>query len=101
MALDTNPLSAWAEGHAANKTPLLSADRLVVPSIVLGECYFGIRQSRHRNQYQDWLARYLLMTEIAAVNSATAAAYADIRLELGRRGTPIPSNEGWIAASQY
>ncbi len=43
MILDTNALSAWAEGLPAIEPHLLSADRLVVPSIVLGEYYFGIR----------------------------------------------------------
>ena len=98
MILDTNALSAWADGHAAIVAPLRVADRLVVPSVVLGEYYFGIRQSRHRSRYQEWLARYLPLTEIAAVNAATAVAYADIRLELKRLGTPIPSNDAWIAA---
>ena len=98
MILDTNALSAWAEGRAAIETPLRTADRLVVPTVVLGEYYFGVRQSRHRNRYEDWLARYLPLTEIATVTSATADAYADIRLELKRLGTPIPPNDIWIAA---
>ena len=98
MILDTNALSAWAEGRAAIETPLRSADRLVVPSVVLGEYYFGVRQSRHRTRYEDWLSRYLPLTEIAIVTSATADAYADIRLELKRLGTPIPPNDAWIAA---
>ncbi len=98
MILDTNALSAWADGHAAIEAPLRLADRLVVPSVVLGEYYFGIRQSRHRSRYQEWLARYLPLTEVAAVNAATADAYADIRLELKRLGAPIPSNDAWIAA---
>ena len=98
MILDTNALSAWAEGRAAIETPLRSADRLVVPSVVLGEYYFGVRQSRQRIRYEDWLARYLPLTEIATVTSATADAYADIRLELKRLGTPIPPNDTWIAA---
>ena len=98
MILDTNALSAWADGHAAIVVPLRVADRLVVPSVVLGEYYFGIRQSRHRSRYQEWLARYLPLTEIAAVNAATADTYANIRLELKRLGTPIPSNDAWIAA---
>ena len=50
MILDTNALSAWAEGHAGVETPLRSVDRLVVPSVVLGEYYFGVRQSRHRHR---------------------------------------------------
>ena len=98
MILDTNAVSAWAEGNAAVEAPLRTADRLVVPSIVLGEYYFGIRQSRHRSRYQAWLAWYLPLTEIATVTSATADAYADIRLELKRMGAPIPANDVWVAA---
>ena len=98
MILDTNALSAWAEGRAAIEAPLRSAERLVVPSVVLGEYYFGIRQSRPRNRYEEWLARYLPLTEIAAVTSATADAYAAIRLELKRSGSPVPANDVWVAA---
>lgn len=98
MILDTNALSAWAEGRPAVEASLRSADRLVVPSIVLGEYYFGIRQSRHRNRYQDWLRRYLPLAEIATVTHATADAYAAIRLELKGSGNPLPSNDVWIAA---
>lgn len=98
MILDTNALSAWAGGLAAVETSLRTALRLVVPSVVLGEYYFGIRQSRYRNRYEQWLRRYLPLAEIAVITSATAAAYADIRLELKRSGNPIPPNDLWIAA---
>ena len=98
MILDTNALSAWAEGLAAAEAPIRSAQRLVVPSIVLGEYYFGIRQSRHRRRYEEWLRRHLPLAEVATVTSATADLYAEIRLELKRTGTPIPSNDAWIAA---
>ena len=98
MILDTNALSAWAEGLIAVEVALRSADRLVVPSIVLGEYYFGIRQSHYRNRYEKWLRHYLPLAEIATVTSTTADAYADIRLELKRLGHPIPPNDAWIAA---
>ena len=98
MILDTNALSAWVEGLATVEAAFRSADRLVVPSVVLGEYYFGIRQSRHRSRYEEWLRCYLPLAEIAAVTSATADAYADIRLELKRLGHPIPPNDAWIAA---
>ena len=98
MILDTDALSAWAEGRRAVEAPLRSARRLVVPSVVLGEYYFGIRQSRHRIRYEDWLARYLPTAEIATVTSATADRCADIRLELKRLGTATPANDVWIAA---
>ncbi len=101
MILDTNALSAWAEGHGGVEMPLRSAERLVVPSVVLGEYFFGIRQSRQRRRYEDWLALYLPLTEIATVSSATADAYADIRMELKRSGAPIPQNDAWVAALAY
>ena len=98
MILDTNALSAWAEGLAAVEAPFRSADRLIIPSIVLGEYYFGIRQSLYRNRYENWLRQYLPLVEIAAVIPETADIYADIRLKLKQQGTPIPSNDTWIAA---
>ena len=98
MILDTNALSAWVEGLATVEAAFRSADRLVVPSVVLGEYYFGIRQSRYRSRYEEWLRRYLPLAEIAAVTSATADAYADIRLKLKQQGQPIPPNDAWIAA---
>ncbi len=98
MILDTNALSAWAEGLAPVEAPLRAAKRLVVPSIVLGEYYFGIRQSRHRPRYEAWLRRHLPLADLATVTSATADLYAEIRLKLKRAGAPIPSNDTWIAA---
>lgn len=98
MILDTNALSAWAEGLPVVEAPLRSADRLVVPSVVLGEYYFGIRQSRHRWRYEEWLRRYLPLAEVATITSATADAYASIRLQLKRAGSPIPANDAWVAA---
>lgn len=69
-----------------------------MPSVVLGEYYFGIRQSRHRQRYEAWLRQYLPLTEIATITQATADAYADIRVGLKLEGTPIPSNDAWVAA---
>jgi predicted nucleic acid-binding protein len=36
--------------------------------------------------------------KVATVGHATADFYAEIRLELKSQGTPIPSNDTWIAA---
>ena len=98
MILDTNALSAWADGTKGIEQPLRSAARLVIPSVVLGEFYFGIRQSRHRQRYTDWLAGNLPLVECASIGLETASAYADIRLSLKAAGTLIPVNDTWIAA---
>jgi predicted nucleic acid-binding protein len=99
VILDTNALSAWADGKAAIKPSLSSASKLVVPAVVLGEFDFGIRQSRHYRRYIDWLEKSLRNTEIAVVDEKTAKLYGDIRLALKKAGTPIPVNDAWIAAS--
>ena len=84
MILDTNALPAWAEGVGGIEAPLRSAERLVVPSVVLGENLFGIRLSRHRVRCENWLNQFLPETEIETVNADTASEYAEIRLELKR-----------------
>ena len=98
MILDTNALSAWADGDADVEASALLADRPVVPVVVLGEYLFGIRQSRYRARYEDWLRRTLPLVQVAISDSATAESYAAILLELKRSGRPIPANDLWIAA---
>jgi tRNA(fMet)-specific endonuclease VapC len=98
VILDTNALSAWADGNPNCRNALATASRLVIPVVVLGEFDFGIRQSVQRARYEAWLATYLPMTEIAILSAVTAAAYAGLRLDLKTRGTPIPANDAWIAA---
>lgn len=98
MILDTNALSAWADGQPTIEPHLRAATSLTIPSIVLGEYYFGINQSRHRDRYREWLKEYLPFARIATVSNITAIHYADIRLELKNQGSPIPSNDSWIAA---
>jgi tRNA(fMet)-specific endonuclease VapC len=98
MILDTNALSAWADGNPECRDAFLSAQRLVVPVIVLGEYLSGIRQSKYRRRYEEWLVSNLPLAEIAQVTASTSGIYSDIRLLLKSNGTPIPSNDLWIAA---
>lgn len=62
------------------------ASRLVVPAIVLGEYYYGIRQSRQRMRYEEWLAQNLHFAEIQMVSETTASRYADLRIHLKTSG---------------
>lgn len=98
MILDTNALSSLAEGDAGVAEALGSTSVVSVPVVVLGEYRFGIAQSRHRREYEEWLDGLLLASRVLDVDASTAASYAAVRLELRRAGTPIPSNDVWIAA---
>ncbi len=98
MILDTNGLSALAEGNPLLTEAVETADVIGIPVIVLGEYIFGIRQSRNRVEYEQWLAEALPAFQVLSVDSITAEHYAEIRLELKSKGKPIPVNDLWIAA---
>lgn len=98
MILDTNALSAFAEGIASVVARLTTADELHVPAIVLGEYRFGIATSRRRREYEAWLARGRAFWNVLPIVEETAAHYAAVRQQLRKAGTPLPANDVWIAA---
>jgi len=98
VILDTNGLSAVADGDAALEPILNRAAELAVPVIVLGEYRYSIRQSRERQRYEEWLTDSLPSYRILDVDQDTTIYYAALRTELKKAGTPIPSNDVWIAA---
>jgi tRNA(fMet)-specific endonuclease VapC len=98
MILDTNGLSAIAEGELRLEPILRKATQIAVPVIALGEYRYGIQQSRERQRYEHWLVEYLPKFRVLNVDEQTTTSYAVVRGELKRAGTPIPSNDVWIAA---
>lgn len=98
IILDTNALSAFADGQASLRRAIEPEIDLALPVIVVGEYLYGIRQSRHRARYQDWLNAHLGTFVILEIERETASRYAELRSELKSTGRPIPSNDVWIAA---
>jgi len=98
VILDTNGLSALAEGVAGLKPILRRADQICIPVIVLGEYRYGISQSRAREHYERWLTEYLPTFCVLEIDERTTVSYSSIRGELKKAGTPIPANDVWIAA---
>jgi tRNA(fMet)-specific endonuclease VapC len=98
LVLDTNALSALVEGDVRLDRIITGEHRLAIPVIVLGEYLFGIRHSRNRARYEQWLRERLGLFMILNADTETARAYADIRSELRSGGKPIPMNDLWIAA---
>ena len=98
MILDTNALSAFAGGDK-ELLPIIEGEaNLALPVVALGEFLFGIRQSRFRERYEQWLRENLPLFDLLPIGEETARRYADICLELRAAGLPIPSNDVWIAA---
>jgi tRNA(fMet)-specific endonuclease VapC len=98
MILDTNALSAAADDDPAIITLLGRADQIAIPVIALGEYRYGIAQSRHRASYAEWLKGLLHDCLVLDTNEPTTYYYAEITLELKQKGSPIPTNDIWIAA---
>ena len=98
MILDTNALSAAADDDPAMVDVLAGAEQIAIPVIVLGEYRHGIAQSRNRASFEDWLAGLLNDCLVLDINEPTTHYYAEITLELKRKGKPIPTNDVWIAA---
>jgi predicted nucleic acid-binding protein len=98
VILDTSGVSAFAEGEPAIEPLLREATQIAVPVIVLGEYRHGIARSRDRRLYEEWLTAYLSRFRILPVDEETTIFYRNVRTQLKRAGTPIPSNDVWIAA---
>jgi predicted nucleic acid-binding protein len=98
MMPDTNALSAMADDDLGLAAVLTRAEQLAIPVIVLGEYRHGIAQSRHRASYENWLQKLLNDCLVLDIQEPTTHYYAEISLELTRKGKPIPTNDLWIAA---
>jgi predicted nucleic acid-binding protein len=98
MIVDTNALSAFAEGNQGVRETIAAAPGPYLPVIVIGEYRFGLMTSRDRDRRMAWLEELMRHWIVLEISSATAASYAEIRCLLKRRSTPIPANDVWIAA---
>jgi tRNA(fMet)-specific endonuclease VapC len=98
LILDTNVLSAVADGEAPVMELVAGADRVAVRVIVLGEYRLGIVQSRHRAGYESWIREWIAVVTVLEIDVGTTHSYSAIGLELKRKGKPIPTNDLWIAA---
>ena len=69
-----------------------------IPSIVLGELYYGARKSARSAENIKRIETLLKGYDVLACDEATAVHYSQIKLELRLKGRPIPENDIWIAA---
>lgn len=101
IVLDTSAYSAFKRGHPQLRFRLREASRIHLNPVVLGELRAGfLRGSRPAENLAE-LEQFMSSprVEVAMVNEETASRYALIVDSLRRAGTPIPTNDIWIAAS--
>lgn len=101
VMLDTSAYSAFMRGHPEIKLALQRADEIYLNAIVLGELLAGFIRGKHRRKNERELRTFLSSPRVSLVemDEDTAQRYAGILDSLWRPGTPIPTNDIWIAAS--
>jgi tRNA(fMet)-specific endonuclease VapC len=100
LALDTNRYVDLCKGVAETVALLEEADAVLLPFVVLGELRAGFQHGRRQAENERTLRRFLLKDGIATLfaDDQTTHHYASIFRQLRRQGTPIPTNDMWLAA---
>lgn len=100
FALDTSAYSAFNRGDNRLKKWFHVDNEIVVPIIVVGELRAGFAAGSKRQQNERLLQRFLDAPNVrmVTITDKTTRLFADIYLALRRAGTPIGTNDLWIAA---
>jgi tRNA(fMet)-specific endonuclease VapC len=97
--LDTNAVILLLNDDPSLLEAVRSVSESFVSIITLGELYFGANKSSRRQSNLDKLTEFIKHCTLLNCTSQTAFRYGEIRLALMRKGTPIPHNDIWIAAT--
>lgn len=95
---DTNIIIKFLNGNSEIINKISVLDNIFIPSVVCGELYFGIENSRHKEKNITTVNGFLSMCEVKNIDEKTAKLYGNIKFQLKIKGTPIPENDIWIAA---
>lgn len=100
LILDTNVLIDLFEGKRTLPTKFSCYERIMIPSIVVGEYKSGLFPTKNGDENRRKLESYLsnAAVTVTPVTERTAEICAKIFQALRKQGTPIPQNDMWIAA---
>lgn len=100
LVLDTSAYSHFRRGAGPAVSLITAASWIGMTATVLGELRagFGLGTRRARNEHE--LAAFLSSpaVHVLDVDDEAAQIYAEIVVALRVAGTPIPTNDIWIAA---
>ena len=96
--LDTNMVIALFANEATIKDNLGDAEEVFVPSIVIGELFYGARKSTRSKENLARIDELALASVVLGCDVETARKYGEIKNDLRSKGHPIPENDIWIAA---
>jgi tRNA(fMet)-specific endonuclease VapC len=100
IAIDTNRYVDFAKGVPEAVQRFRRADEILVPFVVLGELRAGFAGGGRAGENEANLVRFLdsRRVDLGFADEGTTHHYARLFQQLRRQGTPIPTNDLWIAA---
>lgn len=101
ILIDTNIYSDAMRGAKPAVDILQRATEILLCPVVLGELFAGFRKGAREAVNREQLWRFLASPRVRAVamGQDTSEFYATVLDGLRQKGTPIPTNDIWIAAS--
>jgi tRNA(fMet)-specific endonuclease VapC len=101
VLLDTSAYSALFRGDENVKVVLQEVAEAALTPVILGELLAGFSRGRFEARNRELLKEFLATPRVRVypVDGETSERYAAIWLHLRQQGTPIPTNDLWIAAS--
>ena len=96
--LDTNIVIGLFQSEEAVIERLKQIKHVFVPSIVIGELYFGAFNSGKPKENINRVSEFSLKSAILCSDQHTAKIYGEIKAKLKLIGKPVPENDIWIAA---
>lgn len=100
LALDTNAYSAAARGEPRSVALVQAAQQIYLPFVVVAELRAGFAAGTLGRRNEALLTRFLSSSRVSVLyaDEQTTHHYANVFAQLRRQGTPIPTNDIWIAA---
>ena len=100
IALDTNRYVDLCKGVEDAVAVVSTAEAVFLPFVVVGELRAGFALGRRAGENERVLRRFLLKPGVAVLypDDQTSHHYASAYRQLRVQGTPIPTNDLWIAA---
>jgi predicted nucleic acid-binding protein len=101
ILLDTSAYSAFMRGNQSILNAIRTSDEIVLNPVVLGELRSGFMRGKQNTKNQRELLSFLDSPKVCTVpiDDEAADRYAIILAALRDAGTPVPTNDIWIAAT--
>jgi tRNA(fMet)-specific endonuclease VapC len=96
--LGTDIVIALFANDAAARDNLAQAEEVFVPSIVIGELYYGAQKSERAAEYLLRVDEFAARSVVLGCDTETAQHYGETKNTLHLKGCSIAENNIWIAA---